>query len=285
MNEAAGRERERESQRQRQREREVAGKGEKRKMKHRSQGGTCLTGPRCHPEKACQRAAREWDSVWPLHRNGQDVWTQLSTSQTPLDLNFLHCQHVKADLQYWQRQNVCMPACRTPPDYLCTSTGLYLPVRLTALLSVSVGARQCLDTCLDVYILIKERCMLWYAHECEPGLVYLCVCVMGVWRRRRKVACGKLASLRAACCLNLHGCQRKLWSEESANRAWGMSPETRIIWNPETTAGSHLRGPVLKCRPRLSVRVSFPLGSPISWAPSVRVPSCTVGHLLILDAL
>lgn len=118
---------------------------------------------------------------------------------------------------------------------------------------------------------------------------FICVCVMGGgggWRRRRrKVACGKLASLRAACCLNLHGCQRKLWSEESANRAWGMSPETRIIWNPETTAGSHLRGPVLKCRPRLSVRVSFPLGSPISWAPSVRVPSCTVGHLLILDAL
>lgn len=33
------------------------------------------------------------------------------------------------------------------------------------------------------------------------------------------------------------------------------------------------------------MRVSFPLGSPISWAPSVRVPSCTVGHLLILDAL
>lgn len=113
---------------------------------------------------------------------------------------------------------------------------------------------------------------------------FICVCVR--WRRRRrKVACGKLASLRAPCCLNLRGCQRKLWSEESANRAWGMSPETRIIWNPKTTVGSHLRGPVLKCRPRLSVRVSFPLGSPISWAPSVRVPSCTVGHLLILDAL
>lgn len=129
--------------------------------------------------------------------------------------------------------------------------------------------------------------MRWYVRECAPGHIYLCVCVWVRWRRRRrrKVACGKLASLRAACCLNLRGCQRKLWSEESANRAWGMSPETRIIWNPETTAGSHLRGPVLKCRPRLSVRVSFPPGSPISWAPSVRVPSCTVGHLLILDAL
>lgn len=35
-------------------------------------------------------------------------------------------------------------------------------------------------------------------------------------------------------------CQRKLWSEESANRAWCMSPETRIMWNWETTAAGIL---------------------------------------------
>lgn len=32
----------------------------------------------------------------------------------------------------------------------------------------------------------------------ESAHVYLCVCVYTVWWRRRKVACGKLVSLRAA---------------------------------------------------------------------------------------
>ena len=34
-----------------------------------------------------------------------------------------------------------------------------------------------------------------------------------------EVACGKAVLLRSRCRLNLCACQRKLWSEESANRA------------------------------------------------------------------
>lgn len=51
-------------------------------------------------------------------------------------------------------------------------------------------------------------------------------------------ACGKAA--HPAWSSRTHWpCQRKLWSEESANRAWCTSPETRIIGNWETTASSH----------------------------------------------
>lgn len=84
----------------------------KEKMKRSSsQGGACLTGPWCHPEtQASVQRARERDRVWPLHSNGQDVWTQLSTS---LELHFLHCQHVKVDLQYWLRQNIWKAVCWT----------------------------------------------------------------------------------------------------------------------------------------------------------------------------
>lgn len=83
-----------------------------------------------------------------------------------------------------------------------------------------------------------------YVYAWVSAYIYLWICVQmieeendGVWKTRSAQGC---------CSLNLCGCQKKLWSEESANRAWGMSPETRIIQNPETTASRHLCGPLLK---------------------------------------
>lgn len=92
-------------------------------------------------------------------------------------------------------------------------------------------------------------------------LVWVCVCVYvycwcGDWDEIRGAkfmcvglsfefvggsnvcACGKAAH-PAWSSSTRWPCQRKLWSEESANRAWCTSPETRIIGNWETTASSH----------------------------------------------
>ena len=72
-------------------------------------------------------------------------------------------------------------------------------------------------------------------HRASPGYVvcacaHVCVCLSvsrvcvfdgggGGWRvEKQRRAAGPAAP-----------CQRKRWSEESANRAEGMSPETRII--------------------------------------------------------
>lgn len=171
--------------------------------------------------------------------------------------------------------NPSLPPCQGQPTVLaqtkymdvCVLDSQPMYINITsesdsrACLSVSVHdyVWLCVSTCIyysdqwdfDLYVLVFPRICGYVS-----AYVYLCVCVYmmeeekgGVWK----------SSLAQSCCsLNLCGCQRKLWSEESANRAWGMSPETRIIWNPETTAGRHLCGPLLKGRQRPWVRATLP---------------------------
>ena len=204
------------------------------------------------------------------------------------------CQAWSTVLAQTKYMDVCVLDCR------CTSTDLCLPVRLMAALVC-----QCL--CMIMFDYVSRRI---YINEIEilicvcvgmPARVCVCVCgymsayiylcVRVYMMEEEKGGVWKTGLAQSCCRLNLCGCQRKLWSEESANRAWGMSPETRIIWNPETTAGRHLRGPLLKGRQRPWVHATLPPvqppppHTPISRASSVRVPSSTVGHLVMLDAL
>lgn len=64
---------------------------------------------------------------------------------------------------------------------------------------------------------------------CVCICLFMCACVCVQMIEEQKDAVWKTGSAQSCCSLDLCGCQRKLWSEESANRAWGMSPETRII--------------------------------------------------------
>lgn len=60
---------------------------------------------------------------------------------------------------------------------------------------------MCVGMCLLTFICACVRVYVYMVEEEEKG---------SVWK----------TSLAQSCCsLNLHGCQRKLWSEESANRA------------------------------------------------------------------
>ncbi len=240
-------------------------------MKHsRSQGDSPLTEawdlmpPRTHAS-VLKRGRERGTSIRPLHRNEQDVWTQLCTSQTPLEPKSSTATMSRPTYSIGP-DKIYGCLCAGLPTYLCTSTDLYLPVRLTAGLVC-----QCLCMIMFDYVsrcvYINEIeiliCMCWYSHAC----VWVCVCIrlfvrMCVYMMEEEKGGVWKTSLAQSCCsLNLCSCQRKLWSEESANRAWGMSPETRIIWNPETTAGRHLRGPLLKGRQRPWVRATLPPGS------------------------
>ena len=151
MNAAAERERERE--RLKKAKREKRSTGVKEALVWLVLDATQKRMPVCSETE--KERERERDSVWPLDRNGAGcVDTAFYfTNTTGVEVSPLPaCQGRPAVLVETKYMHACMP---DSPDYLCTSTGLYLPVRLTALLSVSVRARQCLDMCLDVYILIK----------------------------------------------------------------------------------------------------------------------------------
>lgn len=108
--------------------------------------------------------------------------------------------------------------CAGLPTYLCTSTDLYLPVRLTAGLVC-----QCLRMAMFdyvsrlVYINEIKMYVLICPRMCVSAYVYLYVCVYMM--EEEKGAMWKTSLAQSCCSLNLCGCQRKLWSEESANRA------------------------------------------------------------------
>lgn len=107
-------------------------------------------------------------------------------------------------------------------------------------------------------------------HLCKR--VWVCMCVYVCWKATRLERSSSAP----------YTCQRKLWSEEAANRAWCTSPETKIIGNRETTAGRHLPGSAIKVfqsllgsAPLPSPRPSFPCRPkrepPLASAASARV--------------
>lgn len=102
-------------------------------MKHsRSQQDSCLTEAwdLMPPRNTCQCAEKEQrergTSVWPLHRNEQDVWTQLSTSQTPLESKPSIATMSRLTYSIGQ-DKIYGCLCAWFSTYLCTSTDLYLP--------------------------------------------------------------------------------------------------------------------------------------------------------------
>lgn len=153
----------------------------KERMKHsRSQGDSPLTAawdlvpPRTHAS-VLKRGRERGTSIRPLHRNEQDVWTQLCTSQTPLEPKSSTATMSRPTYSIGP-DKIYGCLCAGLPTYLCTSTDLYLPVRLTAGLVC-----QCLCMIMFDYVsrcvYINEMeiliCMCWYAHAC----VWVCVCI------------------------------------------------------------------------------------------------------------
>lgn len=136
--------------------------------------------PRTHA-RVLKKGRERGTSIRPLHRNEQDVWTQLCTSQTPLE--------PKSSTATMSRPTYSIGSdkiygclCAGLPTCLCTSTDLYLPGRLMVGLVC-----QCLCMIMfdyvsptvyinEIEILIS---MCWYAHACVCGYVsayvYLCV--------------------------------------------------------------------------------------------------------------
>lgn len=122
-----------------------------------------------------KRGSERGTSIQPLHRNEQDVWTQLCTSQTPLEPK--SSTATMSRLKYSiSPDKIYGCLCAGLPTYLCTSTDLYLPVRLTAGLVC-----QCLCMIMFDYVsrcvYINEIeiliCVCWFAH----AYVWVCVCI------------------------------------------------------------------------------------------------------------
>lgn len=113
----------------------------------------------CHPETHASKLKRSADreiSVWPLHRNAQDVWTQLCTSQTAAESKSSIATKSRSTESFGQGKIYgCL--CAGVSAYLCTATDPYLPVRLTAGVIC-----QCLLTAMFDYV---SRCV--YINEIE----------------------------------------------------------------------------------------------------------------------
>jgi len=209
---------------------EADGEGRRRwkeRMKrNRSQGDSPLAEARdpMPPRSPCQSAEKgqseRGTSIRPLHRNEQDVWTQLRTSQTPPEPKSSTATMSRPTCSIGS-DKIYGRLCAGLPTYLCTSTDFYLPVRLTAGLVCQWMCMIMFDyvspcVCInEIEILI---CMCWYAHVCVCKSLFVCVrvCVsvcVCEWWRRRKVACGKLVLLRAAavwtCVAAKENCGRK----------------------------------------------------------------------------
>lgn len=133
-----------------------------------------LMPPRTHAS-VLKKGSERGTSVQPLHRNVQDVWTQLCTSQTPLEPKSSTATMSRPTYSIGP-DKIYGCLCAGLQTYLCKSTDLYLPVRLTAGLVC-----QCLCMIMFDYVsrcvYINEIeiliCMCWYAHAC----VWVCVCI------------------------------------------------------------------------------------------------------------
>ncbi len=139
---------------------------------------------RCHPEthaSALKEGRGRRTSIRPLHRSKQDVWTQLRTSQTPLQSKSYTATMSRSTYSIGP-DKIYGCLCAGILTYLCTSTDLYLPVRPTAWL---------VCWCLHMFdyvsrlVYINEieilLCMCWYARACVRAWVciglFACMCV------------------------------------------------------------------------------------------------------------
>lgn len=118
-------------------------------------------------------AAREGSSIRPLHRNRQDVWTQLCASQTPLEPK--SSTATMSRLKYSiNPDKIYGCLCAGLPTYLCTSTDLYLPMRLMVGLVC-----QCLSMIMFDYVsrfvYINEIGILVCWRVCIH--LFVCMCV------------------------------------------------------------------------------------------------------------
>lgn len=157
-------------------------------------------------------------SIRPLHRKEQDVWTQVCTSQTPLESKSSTATMSRSTYSIGP-DKIYGCLCAGLPTYLCTSTDLYLPVRLTVELVCQCPCRIMFDyvsRCVYINeIEIFFLCMCCCAYAC----VRVCVCIRLFVRMcvydggGEKVACGKLVPLRAAavwtCAAAKKNCGRK----------------------------------------------------------------------------
>lgn len=134
----------------------------------------------CHPETHASvlKKSRERErgtSVWPLHRNEQDVWIQLSTSQTPLESKPSIATMSRSTYSIgWDKIYGCL--CVRLPTYLCTSTDLYLLVRRTAkLVCQSMTMFDYVSWC--VYINEIEMYVLICPCMCVCIRLFMCMSV------------------------------------------------------------------------------------------------------------
>lgn len=242
------------------------------------------------PRNARQRVEKERGgggaesgcSVWPLQRSEQDVWT-LHKHHWSLNPPLPPCQTGPAVLAKTKYMDVCVPV--SLPISAHQQTSIYRWEDPAGLVCQCLWTAMFDDVSPCVYINETEMYALICPCARMSAYVYLCVCAHVTGGGWRKVPCGKTSPAQSRCSLNRCGCQRKLWSEESANRAWGMSPETRIIWNPRNHSRQASQCPYIKVPPGPGCVSPSHRGPPISWAPSVCVPSCTMGYLIALDAL
>lgn len=131
----------------------------------------------CHPERmpVCWKRAERGTSIRPLHRNEQDVWTQLCTSQTPLEPKSFTATMSRPTYSIGP-DKIYGCLCAGLTTYLCTSTDLYLPVRLTVGLVCQWMCMIMFDyvsRCVYINEIEILICMCWYSHAC----VWVCVCI------------------------------------------------------------------------------------------------------------